>query len=160
MPVDKAVNQAPALELIVNDIEEPEVEIILEDDGGATVEIGEDDSADVDFYANLAEVVDPDALGRVSMDLMDLFQSDKSSREEWESQYTKGLELLGLKMEERTQPFRGASGAVHPMLTEAVVQFQSQAFKELIQQAVLSVRRSWAVRHWTRRNKPPVFRSS
>jgi hypothetical protein len=132
MPVDKAVNQAPALELIVNDIEEPEVEIILEDDGGATVEIGEDDSADVDFYANLAEVVDPDALGRVSMDLMDLFQSDKSSREEWESQYTKGLELLGLKMEERTQPFRGASGAVHPMLTEAVVQFQSQAFKELM----------------------------
>jgi len=132
MPVDKAVNQAPALELIVNDIEEPEVEIILEEDGGATVEIGEDDSADVDFYANLAEVVDPDALGRVSMDLMDLFQSDKSSREEWESQYTKGLELLGLKMEERTQPFRGASGAVHPMLTEAVVQFQSQAFKELM----------------------------
>jgi len=132
MPVDKAVNQAPALELIVNDIEEPEVEIILEDDGGATVEIGEDDSADVDFYANLAEVVDPDALGRVSMDLMDLFQSDKSSREEWENQYTKGLELLGLKMEERTQPFRGASGAVHPMLTEAVVQFQSQAFKELM----------------------------
>jgi hypothetical protein len=132
MPVDKAVNQAPALELIVNDIEDPEVEIILEDDGGATVEIGEDDSADVDFYANLAEVVDPDALGRVSMDLMDLFQSDKSSREEWESQYTKGLELLGLKMEERTQPFRGASGAVHPMLTEAVVQFQSQAFKELM----------------------------
>ena len=132
MPVDKAVNQAPALELIVNDIEEPEVEIILEEDGGATVEIGEDDSADVDFYANLAAVVDPDALGRVSMDLMDLFQSDKSSREEWESQYTKGLELLGLKMEERTQPFRGASGAVHPMLTEAVVQFQSQAFKELM----------------------------
>ena len=132
MPIDKAVNQAPALELIVNDIEEPEVEIILEEDGGATVEIGEDDSADVDFYANLAAVVDPDALGRVSMDLMDLFQSDKSSREEWESQYTKGLELLGLKMEERTQPFRGASGAVHPMLTEAVVQFQSQAFKELM----------------------------
>jgi len=132
MPVDKAVNQAPALELIVNDIEEPEVEIILEDDGSATVEIGEDDSADVDFYANLAAVVDPDALGRVSMDLMDLFQSDKSSREEWENQYTKGLELLGLKMEERTQPFRGASGAVHPMLTEAVVQFQSQAFKELM----------------------------
>jgi len=132
MPVDKAVNQAPALELIVNDIEEPEVEIILEDDGSATVEIGEDDSADVDFYANLAEVADPDALARISLDLQDYFEADKASREQWESQYSKGLDLLGLKIEERTQPFRGASGVAHPMLSEAIVQFQAQAFKELM----------------------------
>ena len=132
MPVDKAVNQAPALELIVNDIEDPEVEIILEDDGSATVEIGEDDSGDVDFYANLAAVADPDTLSMISLDLQDYYESDKASREEWENQYTKGLELLGLKIEERTQPFRGASGAVHPMLSEAIVQFQAQAFKELM----------------------------
>ena len=132
MPVDKAVNQAPALELIVNDIEDPEVEIILEDDGSATVEIGEDESGDVDFYANLAAVADPDALSMISLDLQDYYESDKASREEWENQYTKGLELLGLKIEERTQPFRGASGAVHPMLSEAIVQFQAQAFKELM----------------------------
>jgi len=132
MPVDKAVNQAPALELIVNDIEDPEVEIVLEDDGSATVEIGEDESGDVDFYANLAAVADPDALTMISLDLQDYYESDKASREEWENQYTKGLELLGLKIEERTQPFRGASGAVHPMLSEAIVQFQAQAFKELM----------------------------
>ena len=131
MPVDKAVNQAPALELIVNDIEEPEVEILLEDDGSAVVEIGESEN-DVDFYANLAEVVDPDEAGVIAMDLLDLFEQDKASREDWENQYTKGLDLLGLKMEERTRPFRGASGAVHPMLTESIVQFQSQAFKELM----------------------------
>jgi hypothetical protein len=132
MPVDKAVNQAPALELIVNDIEDPEVEIILEDDGSATVEIGEGEDFDVDFYANLAEVADPDALARISLDLQDYFEADKASREQWESQYSKGLDLLGLKIEERTQPFRGASGVAHPMLSEAIVQFQAQAFKELM----------------------------
>jgi hypothetical protein len=132
MAIDKAINQAPALEVIVNDIEEPEIEILLEEDGGATVEIGEAEADEVDFYANLAEVVDPDVLGIMSMDLMDYFESDKAAREDWESQYAKGMDLLGIKMEERTQPFRGASGAVHPMLTEAVVQFQAQAFKELM----------------------------
>ena len=132
MAIDKAINQAPALDVIINDIEEPEIEIVLEDDGSALVEIGESEESEVDFYANLADVLDPDALSMISMDLQDYFEADKASREDWESQYSKGLDLLGLKLEERTQPFRGASGAVHPMLTEAVVQFQSQAFKELM----------------------------
>lgn len=133
MPIDKVVNEAPVLDVVVASEEEmPEVEIILEEDGSATVEIGEEESQDVDFYANLAEVVDPDVMGLISSELGQLFEADKSSRQDWEQMYAKGLDLLGLKIEERTKPFRGAAGAVHPMLTESIVQFQSQAMKELM----------------------------
>jgi len=135
MPIDKVVNAAPAESEIKVELEAPdmpEVEIVLEEDGGATVEIGEDDAASVDFYDNLAEVVDVSERGRISIELMALLEADKSGRGDWEQMYAKGLELLGLRVEERTKPFRGAAGAVHPMLTEAIVQFQSQAFKELM----------------------------
>lgn len=132
MPIDKALNPAPALEIIAVTDEEPDIEIVIDPDGGATIEIGSSDQGPRDFYENLAEVVDPSVLSRIALDLLDLYESDKASRGDWETQYTKGLELLGLKMEERTKPFRGASGAAHPMLTEAIVQFQAQAFKELM----------------------------
>jgi hypothetical protein len=132
MPIDKVVNQAPETSIEIEQEGMPEIEIVLEDDGGATIEIGEDEENDVEFYANLAEVVDEDDLNRMSIDLLALFAADKASRSDWEQVYAKGLELLGLKVEERTKPFRGAAGAVHPMLTEAVVQFQSQAMKELM----------------------------
>ena len=132
MPIDKAVNPAPALEI---EIEEagpmPEVEIIIEPDGGATVEI-DTKADDVDFYDNLVDVIDKGELSAISLELLDMFEADKSSREQWEQMYAKGLDLLGLKVEERTKPFRGAAGAVHPMLTESIVQFQAQAFKELM----------------------------
>jgi hypothetical protein len=108
----------------------PDVEIILEDDGSAVIEIGDED--EVGFYGNLAEVIDEGELAHVSIELMAMFDADKSGRGDWEQMYSKGLELLGLKIEERTKPFRGAAGAVHPMLTEAIVQFQSQAMKELM----------------------------
>jgi len=132
MPIDKVVNQAPETSIEIDQEGLPEIEIVLEDDGGATVEIGEDEDNEVEFYANLAEVIDQDDLSRMSIDLLALFDADKASRSDWEQVYAKGLELLGLKVEERTKPFRGAAGAVHPMLTEAVVQFQSQAMKELM----------------------------
>jgi len=135
MPIDKVVNAAPAESEIKVELEAPdmpEVEIVLEEDGGATVEIGEDDAASVDFYDNLADVVDTSERGRISMELMALLEADKSGRGDWEQMYSKGLELLGLRIEERTKPFRGAAGSVHPMLTEAIVQFQAQAFKELM----------------------------
>ena len=134
MPIDKVVNEAPVLDIVVagEAQEMPDVEIVLEEDGSATVEIGEAEDSSVDFYANLAEVIDPDVLSLISIELMSLFEADKSSRQDWEQMYAKGLELLGLKMDERTKPFRGAAGAVHPMLTESIVQFQSQAFKELM----------------------------
>ena len=130
MPVDKVVNLAPATEILMIDEEMPDIEIVLEEDGGATVEVAEEN--DVDFYSNLAEVLDPQDMSHISNDLMALFDADKASRGDWEQMYSKGLELLGLKIEERTRPFRGAAGAVHPMLTEAIVQFQAQAFKELM----------------------------
>jgi hypothetical protein len=133
MPIDKALNQAPVLDVVVG-LPEPEmdIEVIIEDDGGATVEIGADKASEVDFYDNLVDVIDPDDLGRIALEVSAAFEADKGSRSDWENMYAKGLELLGLKMEERTKPFRGASGVAHPMLTEAIVQFQAQAFKELM----------------------------
>lgn len=135
MAIEKALNQMPALEVIIGGgsrLPQPEIEIILEEDGGATVEMGEQDAEEVDFYANLADVIDPDDLVGVGLEVSSLFEADKGSRSEWESMYSKGLELLGFRMEERTKPFRGAAGATHPMLTEAIIQFQAQALKELM----------------------------
>jgi len=131
MPIDKAVNEAPILEVVSVEADAPDIEIVLEEDGGATVEIGPSEDK-VDFYANLAEVIDQDELDMIAADLSGMFDADKSSREDWERMYSKGLELLGLKIDERTQPFRGAANAAHPMLTESIVQFQAQAFKELM----------------------------
>ena len=136
MPIDKALNRAPALEVIVGGggIPEPQmdIEVIIEDDGGATIEMGEDDAKSVDFYDNLVDVIDPEVLARISLDVAAMFEADKGSRSDWEQMYAKGLDLLGLRMEERTKPFRGATGATHPMITEAIIQFQAQALKELM----------------------------
>lgn len=135
MAIEKALNRMPMLEIVVGGgIPKPEsdIEIIIEEDGGATIEMGEQDADEVDFYANLADVIEPDELVSVGLEVSALFEADKGSRSEWESMYAKGLDLLGLRMDERTKPFRGASGATHPMLTEAIIQFQAQAFKELM----------------------------
>lgn len=133
MPIDKVLNEAPVMDIVVmEEMPLPDIEVILEDDGGAVVEIGMDAGAEVDFYANLTDVIAPSELGRIALDLSAMFEADKSSRQDWEMMYAKGMELLGLKIEERTKPFRGAAGAVHPMLTESIVQFQAQAFKELM----------------------------
>jgi hypothetical protein len=136
MAIEKALNQLPMLEVVIGGggIPKPEsdIEIILEEDGGATIEMGEQDAEEVDFYANLADVIDPDELVSVGLEVSALFEADKGSRSDWESMYAKGLDLLGFRMEERTKPFRGAAGATHPMLTEAIIQFQAQAFKELM----------------------------
>ena len=85
-----------------------------------------------DFYENLAEVLDRKDLGRIYSNCMGDFQDDKSSRKEWEQQYRDGLEFLGMKFEDRSEPFEGASGIVHPMLAESVTQFQAQAYKEML----------------------------
>jgi hypothetical protein len=136
MAIEKAMNQLPSLEVILGGrgIPKPEsdIEIIIEEDGGAIIEMGEKDAEEVDFYANLADVIDSDELASIGIEVAALFEADKGSRSDWESMYAKGLDLLGLRMDERTKPFRGASGATHPMLTEAIIQFQAQAFKELM----------------------------
>ena len=111
----------------------PEIEIEFDTKtGDVVVNIGDQEDADVPFNANLAEVVDADVLTLISSDLMLLFEADRSSRKDWEDQYSKGMKLLGFSMEERTKPFKGASGVSHPLLTESIVQFQATALKELM----------------------------
>ena len=118
-----------------SDIEgSPEIEIIQEDDGGATIDFDPQDergSSD-DFYANLAEEMPDRELAAIASELLDQFDANKASRQDWEETYANGLELLGFNYEEREQPFRGASGVTHPLLAEAATQFQAQAFNELL----------------------------
>jgi hypothetical protein len=132
MPIDKSVNPAPSLGIIALEDAPIDIEIEIDEDGGATVEIGKDEAEEVDFYANLANVIEPEVLAKISIDVSAMFEADKGSRSDWENMFAKGLDLLGLKLEERTKPFRGAAGVAHPMLMEAIVQFQAQALKELM----------------------------
>ena len=85
-----------------------------------------------DFNQNLAEVINEEDLRALSMDLCTDFDEDEESRREWLETFTKGLDLLGIKTEDRTEPFPGASGVHHPLLSESVAQFQAQAYKELL----------------------------
>ena len=109
------------------------MEMTRNEDG--SVEFGDPEGADtgpVGFFDNLADSINDDELVAIGSMIMEKVDEDKSSRKEWMSTYTKGLELLGVKYENRTEPFNGASGVIHPMLNEAVSQFQSQAYKELL----------------------------
>lgn len=108
---------------------EPNVEIV--EDGSAIV--GEEDVPVASgFNSNLAEILDEGYLQSLSNDLIDKIDDDKASREDWEQAYTKGLDLLGFKYEERTRPFRGAASVNHPVLAQAVTQFQAMAYVELL----------------------------
>jgi hypothetical protein len=111
-----------------------EIEITPTEDGGVEIDFEPSDKRgeNEDFYANLAEEIPDRELGRIASELMSEFDANKSSRQEWEDAYASGLELLGFTYEERTQPFRGASGVTHPLLAEAATQFQAQAFNELL----------------------------
>jgi hypothetical protein len=111
-----------------------EIEITPDEDGGVTIDFDPQDQRgeDEDFFANLAEEMPDRELSRISSELMGEFDSNKAGRQEWEETYSNGLELLGFTYEERTQPFRGASGVTHPLLAEAATQFQAQAFNELL----------------------------
>jgi hypothetical protein len=115
-------------------IEEPGLNIQLEDDGGVVVDFDPQAmrSDGGDFSANLAEEVGDRELARISSDLLEEYETNKNGRKDWEEAYSTGLELLGFKYEERAEPFRGATGVTHPLLAEAVTQFQAQAFNELL----------------------------
>ena len=84
------------------------------------------------FNDNLAEYLEQDELDNIYSDLVDAVEADKSSRQGWEDTYKEGLETLGMNYEERSQPFEGASGVMHPLLAESVTQFQAQAYKEIL----------------------------
>lgn len=136
MPIEKN-NDLPAgnidvevESMVVEDL--PDIEIVLDPETGSvdiTLGAGDDE---VPFGANLAEVLDSSVLQQISSELMPLFEADQGSRKDWEEQYGKGLKLLGFTFDERTRPFKGAAATTHPLLTEAIVQFQAQALKELM----------------------------
>ena len=115
------------------DVGEKDVEIM--EDGSAVIGGEEEQSFDpatVPHNANLADYIDGPDLMTYSSTLINDFEADKDSRKDWEDSYVKGLDMLGFKYENRTQPFEGASGVVHPLLAESVTQFQAQAYKELL----------------------------
>lgn len=131
------LEEGPEVEVDVIDetvIAAPGLNIELEDDGGVVVDfdpraVGSETG---DFYDNLADLLDDRVSGRISSELMEQYEANKSGRKEWEDAYRTGLELLGFKYEDRSEPFRGATGVTHPLLAEAVTQFQAQAFGELL----------------------------
>lgn len=145
MAVEKAISVEDQVDLKVRDrSKEMEIEVDVEeaqpdldsfeqlDDGTLVFGAVAPPLEDTDFYANLAEVIDDQELNVIKNDLMGNVEADKSSREEWEQTYRDGLEYLGMKYEERSAPFEGASGVMHPLLAESVTQFQAQAYNEIL----------------------------
>jgi len=119
----------------LQELQNKDVEIIPTEDGGAEVSFDPSVASIAggeDHYANLAEFLDESILVEIGSDILDQYIDYKASRQDWEMSYTSGLDLLGFKYERRTEPFRGSSGATHPVLAEAVTQFQSQAYRELL----------------------------
>jgi hypothetical protein len=136
MAIDKALNQAPlGLSEMVEDME-PAIEIEIEDPESVSIKAGdleivlEKEDMDDEFNENLAENLEDDILTELAGDLLGEFQSDIDSRKDWVQTYVDGLELLGLKIEERTEPWPGACGVYHPLLSEAIVKFQSETIME------------------------------
>ena len=124
--------------------EEPDIQDIIDfpaqpgiaefDDGSVVVGEYEGNSEiapEITFDGNLADVIDEKELGRISSDLVGSIQDDLSARGDWEDTYKKGLEFLDMKTEDRSEPFKGSSGVVHPLLAESITQFQAQAYREL-----------------------------
>ena len=112
-------------------------EVLQTPDGGAIVEALQQEGIEVqtqqyDHMANLAEVLPEEVLSELSTELRENYEDDLESRSDWKDSYIKGLDLLGIKYEERTQPFDGATGVTHPLIAESVTQFQAQAYKELL----------------------------
>ena len=144
MAIDKAIGQAPLgfnqEDFIMSSGSEPDIEIEIEDPesveikaGGIEIELepGVEGGEGIDeFTANLAEYLDEGTVSEIAGDLLEDFRNDKDSRKEWEKTYYKGLELLGLQIEERMEPWEGACGVFHPVLSEAVVRFQAESIME------------------------------
>ena len=135
MAIEKALYQAP--EGITEEMMTPDIEIEIEDPesvkiglGGMEIVIDPDAEEDDEFNENLAEKIDEDELVGLATDLIGDYDDDISSRKDWVQTYVDGLELLGLKIEERTEPWPGACGVYHPLLTEALVKFQSETIIE------------------------------
>jgi len=142
--IDKSLPNQPediapeeAVEVVEEQTTEPttdDIEVITTEDGGAEISFDPTatDMPEMGHFANLAEPLDDDILDPIGSQLTSDYLDYRSSRKDWEDTYKNGLDLLGFKYERRTEPFRGASGVNHPVLAEAVTQFQAQAYKELL----------------------------
>ena len=119
---------------IEDNVKREDVEVTMDEEGGAEVSFDPSTGPlqSTDHFQNLAEVMDDQDLDELGTKLYDQYTEYKESRGDWEQSYREGLDLLGFKYERRTEPFRGASGVNHPVLAEAVTQFQAQAYKELL----------------------------
>ena len=115
------------------EIVNPEAVSIETEDGGVLIDFGPEMAQDMplDFDSNLADFIDQQELRRLASELIGLAESDKDSRKDWEETYIKGLEQLGMKIEDRSTPWPGACGVQHPVLAEAVVRFQAQTITEI-----------------------------
>ena len=124
MAISKSLYNLP-VGLDSTEEEAVEYELPVEDDGSVIVEINVES-----FDDNLAEIIPEADLESISSEILDDIRTDVSSRKEWERTYKEGLELLGLKIEDRTEPWDGACGVFHPILAESVVKFQSETIIE------------------------------
>ena len=131
-PIEGTVEQESP-EAISIAIENPESVSIETEDGGMIIDFDPNskEAGNEDFDSNLADFMDDSDLSDLGNELISSYKNDKESRSDWEETYTKGLDQLGLKMEERTTPWSGACGVFHPMLSEAVIRFQSQSITEM-----------------------------
>ena len=132
--IDKGLYQAPQG---ISDLAEPPIEIEIENPDSVSIEMGDieidlvpQEETSEDFDANLADYMDESALDSLASELISDFDKDQRDRKEWVQTYVDGLKLLGLKYEERTEPWDGACGVFHPMLTESVVRFQAEGIME------------------------------
>ncbi len=134
IPSEEELQEVAVQDENVEELKGP-VEVIPEEDGGATIDYDPgaiNTSGSESHFDNLADILPEEAVEPIGNEMVQNYMDYKSSRKEWESAYTTGLDLLGFKYENRTEPFQGASGATHPVLAEAVTQFQAQAYKELL----------------------------
>jgi hypothetical protein len=134
MSIEKSLNPAPqGIESMIEDLGEPDIEIEIEDPESVTLKMGDleiefepGEESSEDFNANLAEHISAEELSLIASDLIGDYDEDVASRKDWIQTYVDGLELLGMKLEERAEPWEGASGVYHPLLSEALVKFQAE----------------------------------
>ena len=145
MAIDKSIDTKKMPQVEIDEDVEVAMPQEFQEGGEVDIQITDDGGAEIDFDpqaaaleggqlhdANLAEFMEEDDLINVASELQESYNEYKSSRSDWEDGYIKGLDLLGFKYENRSEPFQGASGATHPVLAEAVTQFQALAYKELL----------------------------
>ena len=134
--IDPSLYSAPmGIEQVAQDMEPIEIEIVDPEEvniraDGLEISIGHEEEGPEDFYANLNEFLDPGYVQTLISELSATIDDDEANRKDWDRTYVEGLKLLGLKYEERTEPWTGACGVYHPMITEAVVRFQSETITE------------------------------